>query len=539
MDVKTGTTTQEASPPAGTTPAPTARGTLVVADDIVTLGHGRHSGRALVIRGSRVVWVGDDPAMAPPHGATLDLSGCVLGPAFVDAHVRMTPAGMAVTGLDVAGVRTRDDLLRAVRNYADQHTGRVIWGLGFDPYIFVGDLPTAEELSTAALGMAVFLSRVDGHSCLTDASTLRAAPLARAHGMETDDEGRPTGILRREAHKIVRRWSVGAMTEIELDAARRAISSRCASLGVASVHEMNGPDQMGSTDFDAWLHGRWPIDVVGYWGSFDLGFAAERDLRQIGGALHLDGSLGSHTAALAEPYADAPGSGVLEHEDTTLIEFFLAATQAGMQVAVHAVGDAALRQVVRCWQAVEASLPEHLGPAASRLRHRVEHAEVLPPDLRPAFAELGLTVSGQPLHEMAWGGPDGMYASRLGPERIGWTNPYRELADLGVSLTFGSATSTGAMDPWDTVWAAEHRSDPAHAMDRLEAVSASTLGGRAAARQDRFVGTVRAGMRADLAAWEGNPYTADDPRGTRCALTTVRGRVTHGDGHPLPRWNAE
>ena len=129
-----------------------------------------------------------------------------------------------------------------------------------------------------------------------------------------------------------------------------------------------------------------------------------------------------------------------------------------------------------------------------------------------------------------------MYEARLGLERAAWTNPLRALADRGVGLAFGSDSAVTPMDPWEGVHAAQHRRHPAHAVTRLEAVSASTLGGRHAARQERFVGVVRAGMRADLAAFEGDPYDADDPRGAHCVLTVTKGAVAHGRA-PLPDWD--
>jgi predicted amidohydrolase YtcJ len=98
-----------------------------------------------------------------------------------------------------------------------------------------------------------------------------------------------------------------------------------------------------------------------------------------------------------------------------------------------------------------------------------------------------------------------------------------------VPLAFGSDANVTPIAPWRMVWAAEHRRHAHHRVTRLEAVSASTLGGRHAARQERWVGVLRAGMRADLTAWEDDPYEADDPRGAVCALTVVRGRVVHGD----------
>lgn len=505
-----------------------ARGALLIADRVVTLGHGRYRARAVLVRGRRVVWVGDDPDAAPPHASRIDLSGCVVGPGFVDAHVHLTPTGITLAGLDLHGVRSSGELLEAVRTYAEQHPGAVIWGHGWDGHDIEGPLPSPEELSRAAGDRAVFLSRVDAHSCLVDRHTLGAAPLARVQGIDLGQDGSPTGVLRLEANKVARRWSVGAMSSQELERARRTVTRHAASLGITSVHEMNGPDMMGVEDFDAWRTGRWPVEVVPYWGGLNISFVVERDLKQIGGDLLLDGALGSHTAALEEPYADEATSGRLELDDATLTELFSEATAAGIQVAVHVIGDASIRQAVRCWQAVEASLPEYNAGAVRRLHHRLEHAEVVPPELLDDIASLGLVVSAQPAFEARWGGADGLYETRLGSERAAWTNPLRALADRGVGLAFGSDANVTPLDPWGAVHAAQHRRRPEHAITRLEAVSAHTLGGRNAARQEHYAGVVRAGMRADLAVWAGDPFAADDPRGASCVLTLLRGRVTHG-----------
>lgn len=515
-------------------PPPEARGTLLVADRIVTMGHARTDARAALVRGSRVVWVGDDPALAPPHQHRLDLDGAVLGPAFVDAHAHLTPTGLTLTGLDLSDVRSGAELLRAVETYAAQHTGRVVWGHGFDPHRFPDALPTPEDLAGVARGRAVYVSRVDGHASLVDRETLSAAPLARATGLDRDADGHPQGLLTREANHILRRWAVGAMDPDDLDAARWAAAARAAAVGIGSVHEMAAPDIMGLADLDAWIDGAWPVEVVPYWADLDLSVAVTRELRQAGGDLFLDGSLGAHTAALCDAYHDRPGHrGELELDDATLQEWLTEATHLGLQVGVHAIGDAALDQLVRCWRTVRDTLPPHLTDRVVRSRHRIEHAEVLPPRLLDDIAELGLVVSAQPAFEARWGGEHGMYAARLGPERSAATNPYRALADRGVGLAFGSDSNVTPMAPWDAIHAAEHRHHPQHAVSRLEAVSMSTLGGRHAARQDRFTGTVRAGSRADLVAFEGDPYAADDPRGARCVLTLVQGRVVHGDA-PLP-----
>ncbi|MEX2324874.1 MAG: amidohydrolase [Nitriliruptoraceae bacterium] len=511
------------------------RGTLITADRVVTLGHARTTATAVIVRGSRVVWVGDDVEQAPPHQDRIDLDGCVLGPAFVDAHVHMTPTGLMRTGLDLADVASGAEVLHAVRSYAAHHTGRVIWGHGLDPHGFEDELPTPDELAHVAAGKAIFLSRVDGHACFVDRRTLASAPLARAEGVERNPSGVPTGMLRREANHIMRRWSVGAMAEAELADARRAAVGHAASLGIGSVHEMGGPDMMGLADFDAWVVGDWPIEVVPYWGELAIDIPLSRDLRHAGGDVFLDGSFGAHTAALSEPYEDAAHTcGNLEFDDETVTNFYLEAAAAGLQAGVHAIGDSALRQVVRCLRSADETIRRRGAPdTIRRTRHRIEHAELLPPDLFDDLAELGVVISAQPAFEARWGGPNGMYATRLGTQRASWTNPHRALADRGIGIAFGSDANVTPLDPWGTIHAAENRHFHQHAVSRMEAVSMSTLGGRHAAKQERYVGVVRAGMRADLAAFEGDPYAAADPRNARCVLTIVHGRVAYGNA-PLP-----
>ncbi len=511
------------------------RGVLLVADDVVTLSTEPTRPRAVLVRGSRIVWLGADPGLAPPHRARLDLPGCVIGPGFVDAHVHLTTTGLALDGLDLAGLTRTDEVLEQVAAHAAAHPGRVIWGQGLDPQRLQDPLPTPDQLARVAAGRAVYLTQVDGHAGLVDRGTLHSAPLARAEGVDRDHTGSPTGRLRREANHIARRWAVGAMSGAQLQTARRRAVARAAGLGIASLHEMGGPDQMGGDDLDVWIEDDWPVEIVPYWAGWDLEEAVARNLRHAGGDVLLDGSLGAHTAALSEPYHDRPqASGHLELDDDSLTEWLLAGTRAGLQLGVHAIGDAALRQLITSLRAVESRLAGERRPdAVRRLRHRVEHGVVVPPELSAPLAELGVVVSGQPAFEIRFGGETGLYASRLGPRRQGWTNPFRQLLDAGVPLAFGSDSAENPLDPWAAVHAASAPQRGVRAITREEALRLATLGGRYAARQERYVGVLRPGMRADLAAFADDPYRSPDPRGTHAVLTLVHGRVAHGDA-PLP-----
>jgi predicted amidohydrolase YtcJ len=300
-------------------------------------------------------------------------------------------------------------------------------------------------------------------------------------------------------------------------------------LGIAALHEMGGPDIGGDVDFTAALAiaaAEPGPAVVGYWG--ELGGADKaRELGAIGagGDLFVDGSLGSHTAWLTEPYADAETIGHCWITAAEIADHVIACTRAGMQTGFHAIGDAAIGAVVAGMH--DAS--RVLGPAAvAAATHRVEHAE-LTRDVA-AFAQLGLVASVQPAFDERWGGDDRMYVDRLGSERAAAMNPLRGLANSGVVLAFGSDAPVTPLDPWGGLRAAVRHRTPGHALSYRRAFHAHTAGGWRAAREHN-TGTLRPGAPATLAVWRASAIdratglpdlAAPDPT---CIRTVVCGSV--------------
>lgn len=236
----------------------------------------------------------------------------------------------------------------------------------------------------------------------------------------------------------MRAAALGALTPAQRTEAQRAALAHAASLGIGSVHECAGPDISSEDDFTGLL--RLAAEeagprVVGYWAEEDVDKA--RALGAIGAAgdLFVDGSLGSYTACLHQPYADADHTGTAYLDAAAVGAHVVACTEAGLQAGFHAIGDAAVTAVV---EGVRAAA-EKVGLARVRAaRHRVEHAEMLTPETIAGFAELGLTASVQPAFDALWGGEDGMYAQRLGAERARALNPFAALLRTGVPLAFGS-----------------------------------------------------------------------------------------------------
>ncbi|MEU6455926.1 amidohydrolase [Streptomyces sp. NPDC047065] len=461
---------------------------------------------AMVVERGQVAWVGSEgaaDAFADGVDEVVDLDGALVTPAFTDAHVHTTATGLALTGLDLSGAPTREAALTLVRDFAAARPDdRVLLGHGWDAARWPdGVPPTRAELDRATGGRPLYLSRIDVHSAVVTTALLDLTPgrVARADGPLTGDD-----------HHAVRAAALGAVTPAQRAAAQRAALAHAASLGIGTVHECAGPEISSEDDFTGLL--RLTAEeagprVIGYWAEQDVDRARELGAVGAAGDLFVDGSLGSHTACLHQPYADAAHTGTAHLDAAAVAAHVVACTEAGLQAGFHAIGDAAVTTVV---EGVRAAA-DKVGLARLRAaRHRVEHAEMLTPETVAAFAELGLTASVQPAFDALWGGEDGMYAGRLGAERARTLNPFAALLRAGVPLAFGSDSPVTPLDPWGTVRAAAFHHTPEHRVSVRAAFTAHTRGGwRAVGRDD--AGVLVPGVPADYAVWRTGELVVQAP----------------------------
>jgi len=483
---------------------------------------------ALLVRDGQVTWLGTD-ADAPSADRTLDLAGCLVTPAFVDAHVHATDTGITLLGLDLSGTRTAGEVLdRLAKHAADLPADAVVVGHGWDESGWPErQPPTAVELDRAAGGRRVYLSRVDVHSAIVSSRMLAQV------GPDTPGWG-PAGWLRRDAHHAVRQVAMSSIPPAQRELAQRATLERAASLGIAAVHECGGPRISSEDDFTALLRcgGRGLPEVYGYWG--ELGGAARaRELGAVGagGDLFADGALGSHTAQLRAGYADAEtaGHGYLSAEQVAA--HLVGCTELDLQGGFHAIGDRAIATVLAGFALAAAQLGVERIRAA---RHRIEHLEILDRQLIAGLVAFGVVASVQPAFDRLWGGPDGMYAQRLGTDRALASNPLSALAGVGVPLAFGSDSPVTPLDPWGTVRAAMRHHNPAQRVGFRSAFAAHTRGGWRAVRRDED-GVLAPGAPATFAVWDVpalptlTPPGPDEPEPPlpTCRRTVLRGEVIY------------
>ncbi|MDG9701594.1 amidohydrolase [Streptomyces sp. DH37] len=479
---------------------------------------------AMVVDGDGIAWVGSEGAadsFADGVDEVIHLDGALVTPAFTDSHVHATATGLALTGLDLTGARSPAEVLDRVRAHAGARPAdRILLGHGWDASAWPGQRPPSRaELDEAAGRRPLYLTRVDVHSALVTTALLDLVP-----GVTGLSGYAPDAPLTGDAHHAVRAVAHASVTPAQRTEAQRAALRHAAARGIGTLHECAGPEISSEDDLAGLLElaaAEPGPRVVGYWAEHITSPADARRVRELGalgaaGDLFADGSLGSHTAHLHEPYADADHRGTCHLDADAVAAHVAACTEAGIQAGFHAIGDAALTAVT---DGVRAAA-ERVGTGRVRAaRHRVEHAEMLTGAHIAAFAEFALTASVQPAFDAAWGGEDGMYARRLGRERARTLNPYAALLRAGVPLALGSDSPVTPLDPWGTLRAAAFHHTPEHRISVRAAFTAHTRGGwRAIGRDD--AGVLAPGAPADYAVWRTGDLVVQVPDGRIAAWST-------------------
>lgn len=462
---------------------------------------------AMLVRGDEIVWVGSDDA-ADMHRGTADvvveLNGALVTPTFVDAHVHTSMTGQGLDGVDLSSTQSLTEALRLIETAGRHGRGRPVYAHSWDETRWPEGRPaTSAELDRATYGGVVYMPRIDAHSaCIS--SALAAA--AQVHGLDGWDG---VGVVHGDAHHAVRDAFYANITPADrrhyIDLAMRA----AAEAGIGLVHEMAAPHIGTGDDLAdvraAAARGDGP-QVVAYWGEL-VGdehsareLARRYDVRGLAGDLCADGSTGSHTAHVREPYLDAAqpdarGFGYLTVDQVR--DHVASCSLAGLQAGFHVIGDAALDTVLAGIRAAADVVGVDL---LRRARHRLEHVEMVDAAAIAALVRFGIHASVQPAFDAAWGGSSDMYAARLGAERALATNPYASMAAAGVCLALGSDTPVTAFAPWEAIRASVNHHEPSQQISARSAFLAHTRGGwQAAGIDDR--GYLDLGQPASFAIW--------------------------------------
>jgi hypothetical protein len=310
----------------------------------------------------------------------------------------------------------------------------------------------------------------------------------------------------RGAHHAVRNTAKSLLTPERRAAAQRGFLTSAAAAGIVEVHECAAGDEPGRQDLRALLDLDAPISVVGYLAAAvndpeqAVALLHETGAVALGGDLSVDGAIGSRTAALRAAYYDDQSTcGTRYLSDDDIAEHLWACAVAGVQPGFHAIGDDGVSAVARGLRRATERLGENGTVRMAGCVPRIEHAEMADAESIATFAATGTVAAVQPMFDAAWGGPDGMYARRLGRARAEPMNPFAALASAGVPLALSSDAPVTAAWPWAAVRAAVQHRTAGSGLSPRAAFTAHTRGGhRAAGRTDRGVGTITVGAPAHL-----------------------------------------
>jgi len=428
---------------------------------IWTVNNAQPQAEAVACTGARIVAVGstaDISKWAGPKTQIIDLAGRLVGPGFNDAHVHFCAGGAHLASVKLRDARTEAEFRERIRKFAaGLPKGRWIEGGDWDHENWTpARLPTRLLIDEAGGDHPVFVNRLDGHMSLANTIALKLAGITRntpdppGGTIVRDANGEPTGILKDAAMDAVDRV-IPAPSENEIADAIRAAMRYAAENGVTSVQDMSASPEilrvyqrlLKSGELTVRVSGHQPL--AGWKRLADVGLLAGfgGPYLHIGGLKGFaDGSLGSTTALFFEPYLDAPNTSGLANDEmipeSKMYQHIVDADAAGLQVAVHAIGDKANHTILNMFE--EAANKN--GPHDRRFR--IEHAQHLRPDDIPRFAKLHVIASMQPYHAI----DDGRWAEkRIGPERAKGTYAFRSLLDAGAVLAFGSDWHVAPMEP--------------------------------------------------------------------------------------------
>ena len=501
---------------------------------------------AVAVTGDRITAVGSSAEiskLARPITRVIDAQRRMLVPGFIDSHVHFVEGGFGLTSVQLRDAKTREEFIRRIAAQAKTLPGGA-WMLegNWDHQNWGGELPRRDWIDSVTPNTPVFIQRLDGHMSLANTAALRAAGVTRetkdvAGGeIVRDASGEPTGILKDNAAELVGRAVPDPKPEQE-DAALDAAMRHVAEQGVTSVHNMgtwrhleifHRAERAGrlrtriysAVPISTWERLR---DHVATNGRGDAWFRW--------GALKgfVDGSLGSHTAAMLEPFDDAPrDTGLFVNTPENLYAWTKGADAAGLHVVIHAIGDRANRVLLDIYERVERE------NGARDRRFRIEHAQHLAPPEIPRFEKLGVIASMQPYHAI----DDGRWAEKfIGAGRAKGTYAFRSLLDAGARLAFGSDWFVAPPTPLEGIYAAVTRRTlddrnpggwvPEQKITVEEALRAYTTGAAYAEYMDHEKGTLARGMLADMVLIDRDLTTIppETIRDARVVLTMVGGRI--------------
>lgn len=509
-------------------------------------GFGGHT--ALAAAGNRIIATGSDREILPAKNhqtRILNAGGRWILPALSDSHTHFLGYVKRKKQVDLSTTRSLREALQIIKE-AVQRTpsGGWITGGGWDKNRWgLSDLPTRAALDGISQSHFIALDSKDWHTLWVNSAVLKLTGMDRpaadpegGHIVRDSRSGQPTGILQEKAREpVFRQIPVPSLADLRVEF--QEAMAEFHRLGFGSIHSMEGPDEFRIYQ-EAYQEGKLQLRISWYLPAallpqaqalgFHSGFG--NNFLQISGIkLFADGALGSQSAYLLENYNGLPHRGIATLDESGLEALVSRAIAARLNCAVHAIGDAANRMVLDVFGKL-ATLSRRY-----RLRHRIEHAQLLHPEDIPKFGEFDITASVQPIHLAA----DIPLIEQYWGKRGRYAYPFRSILEGGGRLIFGSDTPIEDFNPWKAIYTARERRAgvaprhpsyyPEEKLDMTTALKAYTVNSAWAVGRESRLGRLRPGYLADFFVPDRNIFSEETallPE-TRSLLTVMNGQIVH------------
>lgn len=455
----------------------------------------------------------------------IDAKGGSVLPGFIDSHFHVVQASLNSRSVDLNMARTFKDIGEAISQASKKNPGKAIRGIRLDRQnLKEKRMPDRTVLDKYCKDVPVFINSVEYQtSSLNTYALLYYKIPFTLTGIEFDENQVPTGVISKQANMILRENVLRNIPDsTRLEAVTGFLETVIAS-GITTVNAMEGGRLYSDKDADFIYEysDRLAIDIALFYQTMDTSKVKHMGIGRIGGCLYVDGTFGARTSALSFEYADAPGNmGGLNFTQEELNDFVLGCYQNHLQLGLYTIGDRAIEQAI---VAHEYAL-EKTGVIG--LRHRLEHVE-LPTESHIRRAKnLDLIFSMSPTYETIWGGPNKLYAKRLG-DNYKITNPFREIMEEGVLVCGGSDCDVTPADPILGIYSAVNHPVLNHRVDLYDAIKMFTINGAYAIFQEDSKGSLEVGKIADIVILDSNILECpkDKINGITVKTTVKNGRI--------------
>lgn len=438
----------------------------------------------------------------------IDLKGKTILPGFYDSHVHLVQTGLNSLSIDASNISSIDELLELIKEKVLKTPENMIINvIGYDEYkVKEKRIPTRKELDKCSLKHCIWVNTVEYHTSVVNSYLLHKLNLPfNLEGIVRDKKGLPDGRLVDKASAYVRNNMLSEISEQSRAEGVYRVLNKAVANGITTINTMEGGYSFHDLDAEYIKANmdKYDIDLVLFYQTVNLSKARKLGVKRLGGCIFVDGSFMTRTAALSSPYEDdRETQGILYFTQEELDRFVVEAHKNNYQIALHAIGEEAIEQVLNSYEKAIDKYPN------INHRHRIEHFELATSEQIKRAKELNIIVSMQPAYEYYWGDKGNLYETRLGDRSLK-TNRFRKIIDEGIMIAGGSDSDVTPMDPLLGIHSAVNHPNQEWSVDVIEAIKMFTINGARAVFEEDIKGSLEKGKKADFVILEKNPLQVE------------------------------